>query len=415
MSNIIELLKDTLSPQLLSDVASTTGESSEDISTAFGGFFPVLLGSILKKSQAPDALEHIFNLLKFTPGLDTITATSTSLVRSLAENKELANAGEQFLKTALGDKIQNITSLLTNFAGIKGSSASTLISVAAPVVMGVLSKKITENGLSSASFLSFLDNHANNIISATPASFGSVLGIDDLNGVVQQVSDAGEKTGNEVTQRKSLFKPILACLALLLAALLAWVFHTPRVDTTALNNISDNLHGNRQDTVRNITDSTSGVPSPLGNSFQKLLPDGVELKISRFGFENKLLTAIEDPAYTIEKKVWLSFDRLNFESGSAILKSDSHKQLKNIADILIAYPKVTLKLGGYTDNTGTPEENLKLSQQRAYSVRNALIDMGVNGVQLQLEGYGQENPVASNDTAEGREKNRRIDAIIVTK
>ena len=73
-----------------------------------------------------------------------------------------------------------------------------------------------------------------------------------------------------------------------------------------------------------------------------------------------------------------------------------------------------MKLGGYTDNTGKAASNLKLSQDRANSVRVELEKMGISKDRLEAEGYGQAHPVASNDTEEGRAQNRRI-SIRVTK
>jgi K(+)-stimulated pyrophosphate-energized sodium pump len=89
--------------------------------------------------------------------------------------------------------------------------------------------------------------------------------------------------------------------------------------------------------------------------------------------------------------------------------------MKNIAEVLKAYPKVKLKVGGYTDNTGKKEDNLKLSQERANTVKAGLVGLGVAADRLDAEGYGQEHPVADNATEEGKAKNRRIDIRITEK
>ena len=153
----------------------------------------------------------------------------------------------------------------------------------------------------------------------------------------------------------------------------------------------------------------------LGKFFSKKLPNGIELNIPELGVENKLITFIEDTKRPVDDKTWFSFDRLTFETGKATLKPESQEQLKNIAEILKAYPKVTLKIGGYTDNTGDPQANLKLSQQRADTVMADLVKLGVNASRLKAEGYGKEHPVADNSTEEGRAKNRRIDMRVTSK
>ncbi|WP_052699963.1 OmpA family protein [Martelella endophytica] len=80
-----------------------------------------------------------------------------------------------------------------------------------------------------------------------------------------------------------------------------------------------------------------------------------------------------------------------------------------IAGLLQKYQATNLDINGYTDSTGTDAYNLKLSQMRANSVAGALIQRGVSPMRIKPVGYGKANPVASNDTAEGRAKNRRVE------
>ena len=134
-----------------------------------------------------------------------------------------------------------------------------------------------------------------------------------------------------------------------------------------------------------------------------------------FGIEKKLIAFIEDPNKPADKTTWFSFDRLEFETGSATLKPSSAEQLKNVAEILKAYPVVTLKIGGYTDNVGNPASNLKLSQQRAESTIRELVSLGVEAGRQEAEGYGEQHPVGDNTTAEGRQMNRRIDLRVTNK
>jgi len=110
----------------------------------------------------------------------------------------------------------------------------------------------------------------------------------------------------------------------------------------------------------------------LGKFLAVKLPTGVELKVPEFGIEKKLIAFIEDKSKPVDKKTWFTFDRLDFETGSATLKPTSAEQLKNIVEIMKAYPKVALKIGGYTDNVGKPADNLKLSKQRAENTERSL-------------------------------------------
>jgi outer membrane protein OmpA-like peptidoglycan-associated protein len=161
--------------------------------------------------------------------------------------------------------------------------------------------------------------------------------------------------------------------------------------------------------------AAKAVMDKLGKFMATKLPNGVELNLPEFGVEKKLIAFIEDKNKVVDKTTWFSFDRLDFETGSATLKPTSAEQLKNIAEIMKAYPKVALKLGGYTDNTGNADANLKLSQKRAESTMQELVKLGVDAKRLQTEGYGEKYPVADNSTEEGRAKNRRIDLRVTSK
>jgi K(+)-stimulated pyrophosphate-energized sodium pump len=152
----------------------------------------------------------------------------------------------------------------------------------------------------------------------------------------------------------------------------------------------------------------------LGRFSLQKLANGVDLNIPEFGIETKLLGFIKG-GNAVDKETWFDFDRLLFETNSANLKGESQEQLRNVSEILKAYPDVHVKLGGYTDNTGNAASNLKLAQDRANSVRVELEKMGIDKDRLEAEGYGQNHPVASNDTEEGRAQNRRISIRVTRK
>jgi OOP family OmpA-OmpF porin len=110
----------------------------------------------------------------------------------------------------------------------------------------------------------------------------------------------------------------------------------------------------------------------------------------------------------------ITLEGVNFEHNSAALTVASHPALDAIADGLKKHPRLKIEIQGHTDSTGTPEYNLRLSQKRADSVRSYLLDGGVNPEQLEAKGYGQTQPAASNRTAEGRAKNRRVVMYVIS-
>lgn len=161
--------------------------------------------------------------------------------------------------------------------------------------------------------------------------------------------------------------------------------------------------------------AAKAILDKLGKFLPVKLPNGVELNVPEFGIERKLIAFIEDKNKPVDTKTWFSFDRLDFETGSATLKPTSAEQLKNIAEIMKAFPKVKMKIGGYTDNVGNAADNLKLSQKRAENTKQEIVKLGVDAKRLEAEGYGEKFPVADNATEEGRAKNRRIDLRVTAK
>lgn len=155
------------------------------------------------------------------------------------------------------------------------------------------------------------------------------------------------------------------------------------------------------------------VPEPV--VVGRKLSTGLVVKGNDGGIEYSLLDFVQDPNRPVDKTTWFNFDRVVFKTGSAEIDMEASKeQLANIHEILKAYPGVKLKVGGYTDNTGSAATNKKLSGQRASAVAAALKKLGTDGGRLDPEGYGPDHPLCpANDTPECRAQNRRL-AVRVT-
>jgi outer membrane protein OmpA-like peptidoglycan-associated protein len=101
-----------------------------------------------------------------------------------------------------------------------------------------------------------------------------------------------------------------------------------------------------------------------------------------------------------------------FDTGKYTLLPGAREKLSKVAGILIAYPGLDIAVGGYTDNVGTDQFNQGLSEQRASSVRDYLVQQGVPGNSITANGFGNTLPVASNDNSAGRQENRRVELVV---
>jgi outer membrane protein OmpA-like peptidoglycan-associated protein len=107
----------------------------------------------------------------------------------------------------------------------------------------------------------------------------------------------------------------------------------------------------------------------------------------------------------------LVLEGILFESGSATLEAESGPRLDRVVEYMTHLPSVRLRIAGHTDNVGNPARNQALSADRAAAVRDYLVSHGIDAGRLEAVGFGDTQPVASNDTEEGRRENRRIEAI----
>lgn len=132
-----------------------------------------------------------------------------------------------------------------------------------------------------------------------------------------------------------------------------------------------------------------------------------EMRSSRLEAELKELNAKQT-----ERGLVITLGDVLFDTNEAQLKAGGIGSLEKLAGFLKQYPKRNVKIEGYTDSTGSADYNLGLSDRRANAVRTSLLDMGINSDRISTRGYGQESPVAGNDTAMGRQLNRRVEIIL---
>ncbi|AZA54788.1 sodium-translocating pyrophosphatase [Chryseobacterium sp. G0201] len=146
------------------------------------------------------------------------------------------------------------------------------------------------------------------------------------------------------------------------------------------------------------------------------LKGGKAIKIGEGSQLYQMYNAVKLKNQTVlDPNNWYTIENLYFQSGSSDLKPGSDAQLTNLAEILNAYPDLKVKLGGYTDNTGNPESNQKLSNLRAQTAKLKLLEIGISSDRVEAEGYGAQYPICeANDTDECKAKNRRIDVRVLS-
>lgn len=110
-------------------------------------------------------------------------------------------------------------------------------------------------------------------------------------------------------------------------------------------------------------------------------------------------------------KIGKSILHINFDTDKATLKPDGLETVIEISKVLKNNPELKIAINGYTDNSGNKEHNQKLSENRALSVKNEIVNAGIPSDRLTSNGYGQESPLADNNTHEGKTQNRRVELV----
>ncbi len=168
------------------------------------------------------------------------------------------------------------------------------------------------------------------------------------------------------------------------------------------NNDSDN------DGYSNIEEKKAGT-NPLDSSSypKKESKEYIQTQTDKIASNDK---SIKDAKEAIEEinKI-LKLEHIKFETDSSIILPEGIETIKKIAVILQKYPEVKVEIAGYTDSDGDDQYNLKLSQERVDMVKKALIEFGIDKNRLKSKGYGESSPIAPNDTAENKAKNRRVE------
>jgi OmpA-OmpF porin, OOP family len=388
--SLMDDLRKLVTPDLLTRASALLGESEPGTSRALSAAFSTMLAALADKSADGGALRQIMDLLGDRAIDSNVLRNPASLLAGGLAKSPMTEVGGRFLSTLFGGQTSTVASALADYAGIKSSSASTLLGLAAPLVMGLLGDRVRRDGLGATGLQSLLSAERADIASQLPAALGRLAGFGSAARATAEAT-----THRTAERRPSVWIPATFAALLLLGGL--WAYNRTRAP--------ERIAAIPPQPPRMANAVVTGVDA---GQFTRKLPNAYELSAPATGIEEQIVVFIEDPGKTVDTAAWFNFDRLLFETGSAVLKPESKAQLQNVAQIMKAYPNVKAKVGGYTDNTGDSRKNLKLSQDRAASVVTELVALGVAPDRLTSEGYGDQHPVADNGTDEGRRQNRRI-------
>jgi outer membrane protein OmpA-like peptidoglycan-associated protein len=363
---IVNDLNGLFQSQALDEAASQLGESESSVMRGFEAASSAIMAALTTHLGQSGFMRQAYDLISSPLNDGGMLSNVRGYFARGVNAIQNDGLGGRMLSLLFGGNQSTVVEGISETSGVRVSSASALMAAAAPMVLGVLGRRVKERHLDVSGLSTMLQNE----------------------GAAARGELAAESGAHATVERTNRW-----LWALLLAALgivgLFWLLN----------------HG--RSVVNKAANAARSTEPNLGDFVQRTLPNGATLSVPRYGVESRLLDFMQNATVPVDH-AWLDFDRLSFDRNSDALRPESTEQIANIAKIMKAYPTAHLMIGGFTDDTGDATVDMQISQARANSVMQELIKMGVSANRLEARGFGATAQVADNSTQAGRFKNRRI-------
>jgi len=408
-TSIMDSIQGLITPEIKQALISRLGESPQAVQSGLGAATAATLGGLASKASDSGFLGQILGLLGGGTGQSLLSNLSS--IAASGPSGSTAELVDRFLPMVFGSKQSQVGNAISQQYGLSSSSALGLLKMAAPLVLAFFGKMQSAGSLNASSLGSMLRAEVPSLGNYLPSGLASTLtGL--ASSTASRAATVVQSSADATRGAPRWLVPAAIVGALVLAWLVIRSMNSPKEAVQTAANVTTQAASGAANAVGN---AATAAWAALGDMMRVKLPDGSDLNVPSRGVEARLVSYLNDSTAPVSDTTWFDFDRLLFDTGRATLQPASQEQLTNIAAILKAYPQVKIRLGGYTDNTGDPATNLRLSQERADNVMQELVKLGIDPARMSATGYGAENPIADNSTEEGRQKNRRISLRVTDK
>ena len=401
--NLIDLAKSYLTPELIQRAGALVGEGTAGTHRAMETAIPAVTAGIVHDASSVSGAERLLRYLDDAGLRGPMSSISDRL--GAGSGEELIRLGKDMLGRIFGARVGSIVDASASATGVKRSVMDSLLGLAAPLVMGLIGNLVHTRRFDAAGLAGFLGEQKSAALNALPAEVTNVLGLAPAARTVARAVPKAEPV-RETQRTSSRLWPLLLIIP---AALLAF-FALRRPREPAPTERAREGFGVGVPQEAPAPPRVEAPPPAAPSEIELTLPDG---RVQRFGEG----TMVYDFAQTVtapggDTGQRFVLDELTFDIASANLTPSALADLDGVAAVMREHPSVQILLEGHTDSTGTTAAAQKLSAGRANAVKKALVARGVAADRIATAGIGAERPIASNDTAEGRAKNRRTELVI---
>jgi OmpA-OmpF porin, OOP family len=406
MASLLELVQDEVTPDITRKVSSLVGETPAATDSAVRRAAPAVLAGVVNNASTAGGADRLRALVSEGGwGADVLGSLGARLGGGSGTGTFLSS-GARLVSNVLGARTDGITDLIASGSGVQRGSASTILSLVAPIVMSVIGKQIVARGLSTSGLSTMLAGERSTLLAALPTGMAGLLGMKDTGRPLAGVADPRPATAAPIVSERFDPEPETGVPG---SGLSRW-WPALLVGLAAVAMLFLLTRG-RQTDVASMRPEPAASPRQLASVN---LPGGGRISVDEGSSVHQLSTYLADSAAGGIPKRFV-FDDLHFETGTTRLTPQGQRTVESLAAVLKAYPTVRVTLEGHTDATGDAASNKTLSLQRAEAVKQMLSNAGIPADRLQAEGYGQERPIASNDTETGRARNRRLELVVVAR
>ena len=418
-TNLLDHLRSTFTTSAVTDLSRLLSESPSAVEKALDGLLPAIVTGVVHRSQTDEGAATLYRLLT-TTSFDT-DPSLVQLVETSNHRQKAAEAGNQLLRELHPDQPERLAEATAQYSGVGLGSASTLTGLVMSILMGYLHKQLKARNLTSAQLASLLASEGQTVRGLIPAALAGLIGWfiggDTIRTATTTAIPASTVSATNREEETRAGFPWLRWLLILLGLLLLfWLL------TRACNRNETNTSTGQTDTTTTSVGAASDtIASDLDGNENEAgpavrvgvdLPNGRKLNVEENSFNYSLAKFLSTKGGQLPKV--FTFDNLVFDTDSARITPSAQQNVNDLIEIMRAYPTLEVRIEGNTDSTGDDAINDPLSAARAEAVKTALVRAGIEAGRITTRERGDTKPVASNETAAGRQKNRRID-VIVTK
>jgi outer membrane protein OmpA-like peptidoglycan-associated protein len=415
--DLMGIVSRQITPDVIRNMASQLSEDRDSTASALSTAVPSALTALSDVASSDTGARHLKDVIEERRRVGAQSDYDESLFPSGKVSG--GDHAATLIQDELGPRSTTIAAAVARATGIKAASAQKLMGGVASVAVAALAK--TPGGLGEGALQSMFREQRGQWVRKLPGSVASLF-----NGHGRAAAAAYERgydersvTGPairelEAPRRSWIFPLILVALALLAIPVIRGL---RRSSVPALPERPQALERTQPAPAPSVTPPAPIETAPVERAapLPEVAPPAPapEAVIADPGSIDDMAAFLGGSGETTPHAFAPS--PLNFVFGSTRPTPDSEPTLDAVASALMEHPSATIRVESHTDNVGTQESNLNLSQARADAIKAELVDRGVDGARIETAGMGQELPIASNDTAEGRAKNRRSEIVVTSR